>query len=170
MKRIRHCDIHGARIVDIYSHHECREGMNFSFVYFRLDTGLSVQMPLAGYEWVECEIPTSAEKMDDEYWEEFYAVSKGWFGRTKFKKEPSKKIDIVLRIKKQKIQGVYFEKPDYEDYFFEPDEGFILLEDGSQVWVNSVAPEGISTGLSFQEKEQADDRELISFFDIPIER
>jgi hypothetical protein len=166
---IRKENILGARISDIHSTHEVIKGYNVSTIYFTVDRGFSFTLPWAGHEWTTTDLPIDAARIPDEYCEDSFRVKYSWFKRIKFIREPSKKVDIVKRIKGRSIMGIFCYKKEGHD-LYEPDGSFLLLNDGSKVYCKSVAPQGISVGLFFEIKEEVQKVEnAVDFFDVPLE-
>jgi hypothetical protein len=132
MKLICKQDIVGARVTDIHASYEELYGCDCTTIYFTVDRGFTFNLPCPGHEWLRVELPPDAEPLPDEYGEESFRVKKGWWFGTKFVQEPSRKIDIVKRIKERVIAGVYCPKPDEGLESYEPDDAFLVFDDGSR--------------------------------------
>lgn len=170
MKLITQEDIEGAMITDIYSKYEDLDeyGCSCAQVYFKVDRGFTFQLPTPGLEWSAVEISERIETLPDAYWEESYTVKETWFGRKKFTKEPSRKIDTVRRIKERKIIGVYCPEMNEEELeCYESDESFLILDDGSRVYCKTIAPNGIGVGLIYRDdiKALAKLEKPVNYFD-----
>src|SRR5690242_13423964 len=99
MRKIERTDIVGARVVDIHETYELINGLDNRRIYFTVDRGFAFTLPNAGRAWTTVELPPEAKRLPDEYESHNFAAKRGWFGRTRFERLPSTKIDIVRQIK-----------------------------------------------------------------------
>jgi len=173
MGHITKLDIVGARITDVRSKYEdlVDYECDCTTIYFTVDRGFSFTMPVPGYPWESCEIPSTAERLPDEYVTESYKVEGPYWTRRVI--EEQKKFDAIKRIKQRTILGVYCPKMDEELGFYEPDAALLVFDDGSQASCATVAPKGLNaTGLYYRTdvSELPKIFDLIDFFEVPSEK
>ena len=165
-------EIAGAKIVKVHSTYENIDGYDCTTIYFTTDNRLSFAMPSPGYKWKRSEIPVDAQELPDEYEEESYLVKNHWFFGRKFVPQTPRKIDLIKRMKERSIIGVFCPTMDEELGFYEPDDAFLLLDDGSRVHCTMVAPHGTGgSGLHYITDREvlANAGELVDFFSVPLE-
>ena len=175
MRDIQKSDIIGARIVDIHETYEVNDGgLDCRQIYFTADRGFTFMTPTAGIRWTSLELPKHAKRLPDELENHELSVKRGWFGRLRFTRLPSTKVDIVGQIKKRRISGVYCGLFDEKLGFHYPDEGTIVFDDGSQASNTVVAPHGTGgAGLYFFPADSGRCTplgRLVDYFNIPLEK
>ena len=171
-RRIQKTDIVGARVVDIHATGELENGLDVCVIYFTVDRGFSFTLPNAGRPWDSVEVPPSAKRMEDEVVIESFAVKRGWFGFTRFVREPSSIDDRIKQIKRRLIAGVYCEPFDTELEFYEPGTSSIVFDDGSRASNTIVAPSGTgAAGLHYYKPSECTGPldQLVDYFTIPLE-
>jgi len=151
MRDIQKSDIVGARIIDIRETYELTDGgLDNRQIYFTVDRGFTFITPIAGLRWTTVELPDNAKRLPDESVSEQFAVKRGWFGRPRWKRLPSTKVDTIGQIKQRRISGVYCSPFDEKLGFHYPDDGIIVFDDGAQASNTIVAPHGTGgAGLYF---------------------
>jgi hypothetical protein len=145
MPRIEKAEIVGTRIIRIHQTYEITDGGNECCqVYFSADRGFSFTMPFVGVPWETSDVPLTAKP----------------FGIGLF----SSARRIERQIRKRKIAGVYC-CPE------EPDSAFLVLDDGSQLHNNLVAPYGTGgAGLYYIALGEAKPlNKMVDFFDVPLD-
>lgn len=164
MPRIQKTAIIGARIVAVRE--ICGEpdnGLDHCVVYFTTNRGFSFCIPCPGYPWETVEVPSKAKPLPDEY----FTGRRCW--KKNFPFYVKETVPVVGNIKPHAIVEVMCPPMDPSLGFHEPDAGIILLADGSQISVVSVAPHGIGAGLIHVPKERAKPPEmLVDFFAVPL--
>ncbi|HEX2851802.1 MAG TPA: hypothetical protein VHO24_01095 [Opitutaceae bacterium] len=173
MREILKTDIMGARIVEIHETFEITEGgLDCRQIYFTTDRGFTFVTPFAGVRWTEVALPPNATLLPDEVVSDEFAVSKGWFGLSRFTRLPSTRTEVVRQIKQRLIAGVYCGPFDVNLGFHYPTDGTIVFSDGAQLSNNVVAPHGTGgAGLYFAlaGSDQATPAEcMVDFFTIPV--
>jgi hypothetical protein len=170
--RIAKEDIVGARIVDIHSTFERENDLDVHVIYFTVDRGFTFTLPHAGFPWDSVEVPPNAKRREDEVVVESFAVKRGWFGFTRFVREPSSIDDRIKQIKQPLIAGVHCGPFDKELGFYYPGEGTIFFDDGSRASNTIVAPSGTgAAGLHYYKPSECTEPldQLVDYFTIPLE-
>ena len=163
--------VEGAQIVSIHETYELSDdGLDTRIIYFTTDRNFAFTTPFAGAPWETCEVPQDAEELEDEVLSFSYKVVRRFFRKPHFEEQPSTISDTVKRIKSRKIAGVYCGAYDDNLEFYDPPDGVIVFEDGSQASNNMVAPHGTgAAGLYFRESEGTPDLAgMVDYFTIPI--
>ena len=73
--------IFGARITEVHSTFEELGGCDCTTIYLTVDRGFTFVMPNPGEEWRTAEIPSTAERLPDQYESETYRFESGVEGR-----------------------------------------------------------------------------------------
>ena len=172
MSRITKEMILGARIVDLHKTFVTVNGLNEYSVYFTVDRGFTFRTPCAGQPWETCTVPPEAEQLKD-YIVRSFKYERRWWGGVRRVEDPSTVIDFVQRIKGRSIAGVYCGAFDPSVGGHHPWDGSLVLDDGSQVSNNVVAPQGTSRGglyyfLGGSDQCKPTDR-MTDYFTIPLE-
>lgn len=164
MSHIQKADIIGARIVAVRTiDSETEDGLYHSDVYFITDRGFSFCIPCPGYPWETVEVPPKAKPLPDEY----FTGHRCW--KKNFPFYVKETVPVVGDIKPHAIAAVLCPSMDPCLGFHEPDTSIILLANGSQISVVSVAPHGIGAGLIHVPKKRAKPLEkLVDFFAVPL--
>jgi hypothetical protein len=151
MREIKRADIVGARIVDIHETYEASGGLETRIYFFTVDRDVTFSIPYAGAIWTDCELPSNAVRMENEYVEKNFELKEGLFGRLRFEETAPTTVDVVKRIKQRTIVGVYCVPFDDGSDFDCPGQGILVFDDGSQASNTMVVPEGIGAGLNYCE-------------------
>ncbi len=162
----------GARITDVYSTHEVKDGLDFSAHFFRTDRGFDFSLPFGGCRWETVQIPSIACIMEDRRTISSYAVNRGWFGRQIFRWETDTVDDVIFRLKQPSIAQVLCEPADAELGFRPPYEATLLMSDGSTLSCTAVAPHGTGgAGLYYRGADESrfDASALDDYFKIPLD-
>jgi hypothetical protein len=142
---IKKADIIGSRIIAINQTHEIDDGGNDCCqVYFSADRGFTFTTPFVGVPWQTSDVPGTAQP----------------FGMRLF----SAAKRFVRQLRKRTIAGVYC-CPE------EPDSALLVLDDGSQLYNNVVAPHGTGgAGLYYRKPGKARPLDqMVDFFDVPLD-
>jgi hypothetical protein len=171
MHPITRSDIVGARITEIYSTFEDRDGYFCTVIYFTVDRGFTFILPVPGFRWHTAEVPSSAERLPDESQPRSYRIE-GSGRPLRFISEETVADDTIKRIKQRTIAGVYCRKMDPELGFHPPDDALLVFDDGSRAYCVTLGPHGVSdTGLHYQTdvRELPPAADLVDFFDVPLD-
>lgn len=162
----------GARITEVYSTREVKDGLDFSAHYFRTDRGFDFTLPYGGCPWKIARIPSTAVLMEDRRTISSFAVHRSWFGRQIFRREPDTVDDLIFRLKQPSIAQVLCESFDAELGFRPPHEATLIMSDGSALSCTAVAPHGTGgAGLYYHSAcdSMFDASVLEDYFTIPLD-
>ncbi len=159
----------GAHIVDVFQSREIEDAIDIVISYFTVDRGFSFAMPFAEEPWETCDIPENADRLEDVEKIPSFKVVRKVFGLFQtLDEEAPIVVDIVKRIKARTIAGVCC-RYDREFEMYYPFEGFLILDDGSQVFNTTGAPLGTgAAGLYLTDKEKVDEDGLVDYFTVPF--
>jgi hypothetical protein len=172
--RLTKSDIVGARIFDIHADGDAADGLDCAMIYFTVDRGFSFLLPTPGYPWNRSSIPAGAERLLDEYVIPETKVLDPTYPTQRFVLVSSTTVDDrVRRIKERTILGVYCRKLVGPNDFYEPDECFLVFDDGTRAYCVTVAPHGTgSAGLHYRSDlcQLPKVTEFVDFFAVPLEQ
>ena len=162
MKLITKADIIGAHIVDIRQTWKTVSDLDYCSSYFTVDRGFSFVIPVSGLPWETDEVPPEAKSL-------LHGVITGMDRLLMpiFSRDLFKRVRKMRNILKHPIQGVYCDRTGA----YLHDDGIIILDDGSQIFGTTVAPNGTGgAGLHYYfASETGPVSELDDFFDIPLD-
>ena len=164
--------IEGAKIVDMHqTYHLSESGLDTRIIYFTTDRGFTFTVPFAGAKWESCEVPDEAERMEGGSVSSPIKVIQRLFRWLRFFEGPPSVIEMVGQIKRRTIAAVLCGPYDESREFHDPPIGALVLDNGSIVINNVVAPHGTgAAGLYLQKPSDASDTcGMVDFFTIPLD-